>query len=218
MENKGIKELAEQLRKPSGEKGKEIAGMMNETNIGMTLHSIENLNLSSGNLVMEIGHGNAGHLKYLLELAHQLQYTGYDISELMNSEAKELNQEFIKNHQAEFRLYDGENFPDKDGKFDKIFTVNTIYFWKNPAKMLSEIYRILKPDGIFCITFVEKDFMKLLPFSVFGFTMYNPEDIEELVKNSSFKLEKIIRKTDFVQNKLGEKMNRKFATAVLSKT
>lgn len=84
--------------------------------------------------------------------------------------------------------------------------------------MLLEIHRVLKPGGTFCLTFVEKDFMKLLPFSPFGFTMYNPENIEELVKNSSFKLEKIIRETDFVQNKLGEKMNRQFATAVLRKT
>ncbi len=218
MENEGMKHLAEQLRKPSGEEGKDVARMMNETNIGMTLHSIENLNLSSGNLVMEIGHGNAGHLKYLLELADQLHYTGYDISDLMNSEAMKFNKEFIKNHQAEFKLYDGQDFPENEEEFDKIFTVNTIYFWQNPLKMLSEIYRILKPEGIFCITFVEKDFMKLLPFSPFGFTMYNPEDIEELVKNSNFKLGKIIRETGFVQNKLGEKMNRQFATAVLRKT
>lgn len=217
MDKKGIKELAEQLRKPSGEKGKEVAEMMNETNINMTIQSIQNLNLRKEDWVMEIGYGNAGHLKFLFESTDQIKYAGYDISELMHSEAIRLNQDFVKTNQAEFKLYDGQNFPEQDEKFDKIFTVNTLYFWENPEEMLSEIYRVLKSGGIFCLTFVEKDFMKLLPFSPFGFTMYNPEDVEELVKKSHFKLEKIIRNTEFVQNKLGEKMNRQFATAVLTK-
>lgn len=104
MDNDGIKHLAEQLRNPTGEKGKEVGEMMNETNIGMTQHSIRNLNLNDKDFIMEIGHGNAGHLNFLLESADQLHYTGYDISELMNSEAIELNQEFIKVNQAEFRL------------------------------------------------------------------------------------------------------------------
>ncbi len=217
MDKEGIKQLAEQLRKPSGEKGKEVAEMMNETNISMTIQSIQNLNLKKEDWVMEIGYGNAGHLKFLFEFADQIKYSGYDISELMQSEAIRLNQDFMKNHWAEFKLYDGQNFPEDDGKFDKIFTVNTLYFWENPNKMLSEIYRILKPGGVFCLTFVEKDFMKLLPFSSFGFTMYDPEDVEELVKNSDFRLEKMIRDTELVKNKLGEKMNRQFATVVLRK-
>ncbi len=218
MENQGMKDLAEQLRNPSGEKGLEVAEMMNETNIGMTLQSIQNLNLKKGELVMEIGHGNAKHLNNIFEKADSLRYTGYDISELMHKEAISHNQDFIENNLAEFRLYDGQNFPEKNHSFDKIFTVNTIYFWENPTEMLNEVYWILKPGGIFCITFVEKDFMKLLPFSAFGFTMYNPQDIEKLVDDSEFQLNEIIRDTEFVQNKLGEKMNREFATAVLSKT
>ena len=212
-----MRELAAQLRKPSGEKGLEVAAMMNLTNIGMTLEAIRNLDLKKGELVMEIGHGNAGHLNFLLDKADDLQYIGYDISELMHKEAIALNPKWIQNNLVKFKLYDGQNFPDQDNHFDKILTVNTIYFWENPNEMLKEIYRILKPSGTFCITFVEKDFMELLPFSTYGFTMYNPEDVEKLIKHSQFKLKEIIRKTDFVQTKSGEKMQRKFATAVLTK-
>ena len=212
-----MKELAAQLRKPSGERGLEVAKMMNKTNIGMTLESIRNLNLKKGDSIMEIGHGNAGHLSFLFENAEDLHYTGYDISELMHEEAMVSNPNWIQNNLAEFKLYDGQNFPDQDNHFDKIFTVNTIYFWENPIEMLKEIYRILKPGGIFCITFVEKDFMKLLPFSAYGFRMYDPEDVESLIQTSEFKLKEIVRQTDFVQNKAGEKMQRKYATAVLNK-
>ena len=39
--------------------------MMNETNNGMTKNAISKLDLSSGDAVLELGHGNAGHLNFL---------------------------------------------------------------------------------------------------------------------------------------------------------
>jgi ubiquinone/menaquinone biosynthesis C-methylase UbiE len=33
-------------------------------------------------------------------------------------------------NQADFVLYEGEKLPFEDRTFDKIFTSNTVYFWK----------------------------------------------------------------------------------------
>ena len=46
-----------------------------------------------------------------------------------------------------FELYDGSVFPFGDEEFDRLFTVNTIYFWEDPAHTLSEVHRVLKPGG-----------------------------------------------------------------------
>lgn len=46
-----------------------------------------------------------------------------------------------------FELYDGSVFPFGDEGFDRLFTVNTIYFWEDPAHTLSEVHRVLKPGG-----------------------------------------------------------------------
>lgn len=37
--------------------------------------------------------------------------------------------------------------PYPDERFNKVFTVNTIYFWNNPIEDLKEIRRVLKTDG-----------------------------------------------------------------------
>ena len=42
-------------------------------------------------------------------------------------------------------------------------TVNTIYFWSNPVKLIGEIERTLKLNGICVLTFGDKDFMQKLP-------------------------------------------------------
>lgn len=217
MNEQDLKELAIQLGNPSGRKGIEIAEMMDRNNIAMTLHSIDNLGIQNQDKILEIGHGNCGHLKLILNKSSEIQYTGYDISELMNEEAKKLNSDLIQNYSVEFKLYDGENFPELDNFFDKIFTVNTLYFWQNPIEFLNEIYRITKPNGIFCLTFAEKDFMKTLPFTQFGFKLYSLEDVQELIQNSEFKIEKTETQTEEIQAKSGEMVKRKFVTLVLKK-
>lgn len=217
MNEQELKGLANQLGNPSGEKGVEVAEMMDRNNIKMTIHSIDNLEIQNGDSILEIGHGNCGHLKLILEKVIEIQYTGYDISELMNIEAKKLNQNLIKNNSIEFRLYDGENFPELDNSFDKIFTVNTLYFWQNPNKFLDEIYRITKSNGIFCLTFAEKDFMEKLPFTKFGFNLYSIEDVQKLVENSEFEISDIAFQTEEIQSKSGEMVSRKFVTMVLKK-
>ena len=64
MEQNELKILAQNLANPQGEKGIEIGEMMNATNIGMTLESIKTLLIENDEHILEIGHGNAGHLKY----------------------------------------------------------------------------------------------------------------------------------------------------------
>lgn len=218
MNEQDLKGLAEQLGNPSGNKGIEVAEMMNRNNIQMTVHSIENLQIQNGDSILEIGHGNCGHLKLIFEKYNEIQYTGYDISELMNVEAKKLNQEFTQNNSVQFKLYDGENFPESDNSFDKIFTVNTIYFWKNPVEFLNEIYRITKLNGVFCLTFAEKDFMEKLPFTKYEFNLYSVEDVRNLVDNTEFKIVNTEYQTEEIQSKSGEMVSRKFVTVILKKT
>lgn len=217
MNEQELKGLAEQLGNPSGKKGVEIAEMMDRNNIQMTIHSIENLEIQDKDKILEIGHGNCGHLRIIFEKATEIHYTGYDISELMNVEASKLNQELIQNNSVNFKLYDGTNFPESDNSFDKIFTVNTLYFWQNSNEFLNEIYRITKPNGSFCLTFAEKDFMEKLPFTKFGFNLYSIEDVQNLIEHSNFNLKKIEYETEEIQSKSGEMVSRKFVTVVLKK-
>lgn len=216
MEEKDLKILAQNLANPQGEKGIEIGEMMNATNIGMTLESIKTLLLEDGEKILEIGHGNAGHLKSILDKAKELKYTGIDISETMNKEAGNLNKEF--KDQAEFILYEGKKLPFEDGVFDKIFTVNTVYFWENPVDFLNEIYRVLKDSGTFVLTFGQKDFMEKLPFTAYDFRLYNNSELEELISQSHFKRMKISEKEEEIKSKTGnETINRIYTVLTIKK-
>lgn len=215
MEKEELKILAQNLANPQGEKGIEIGEMMNATNIGMTLESIRTLLIEDNQHILEIGHGNAGHLKSLLSLAQDLKYTGVDISETMHNEAKKLNTEFQT--KADFVLYEGKKLPFGDQTFDKIFTVNTVYFWENPVEFLNEIYRVLKDNGTFVLTFGQRDFMEKLPFTAYDFTLYNNDEMEELVSKSHFKRMKTSEKEEEIKSKTGNETIQRIYTILTIK-
>ena len=217
MKQEELQAIASQLKHPTGEKGIEMANMMHETNINMTRHSIQNLHITAGNTILELGHGNAGHVAFIFEQAENIKYYGLEMSELMFQEARQINRNFVSQKQAFFSIYDGDTIPFQEASFDKIFTVNTIYFWQEPEKLLSEIYRVLKPKGILCITFAEESFMKQLPFTQFEFELYSTEKAEELIAKSEFKIINKETLTEKVKSKTGELVDRSFTTLVLEK-
>jgi ubiquinone/menaquinone biosynthesis C-methylase UbiE len=217
MKQEELQAIASQLKHPTGEKGIEMGNMMNETNINMTRHSIQNLQIEAGNKILELGHGNAGHVEFIFEQAENIKYYGLEMSELMFQEARQINRNYVSQKQAFFSIYDGNTIPFEDNSFNKVFTVNTIYFWQEPEKLLSEIYRVLQSKGILCITFAEESFMKQLPFTQFEFELYSTEKAEKLIEKSSFKIINKETLTEKVKSKTGELVDRAFTTLVLEK-
>jgi len=213
MTDEQLKAMAAQLSCPTGEDGLRTADMMHLTNIGMTMHTAYALQVKENDSILELGHGNGRHIAQILALAENLTYFGLEISELMSVEANSANDS--KN--ALFYRYDGEHIPFDEGQFSKVMTVNTIYFWQNPVDLLKEVYRTLKIDGCFCIGFAQKEFMQTLPFTAYGFNLYDDAKLKNLVGQTSFKLIDLRSYTEEVPTRAGEMVERTYSVAVLKK-
>lgn len=216
MENDELKALAEQLRFPQGSKGIQVSDMMHESNANMIRKTIESLHVAHKDEVFELGHGNAGHLHYLFEIEKSAMYYGLEISELMHAESKQINKSFVDKNQAFFFLYDGAEMPFGDDYFDKGYTVNTLYFWNEPLKVLMEIYRVMKPSGVFSIAFAQQKSMELLPFTKFGFELYDTERAEKLIKQTPFEIVQIENHVEILKARTGT-IQREFTIISLKK-
>lgn len=212
-----LKELAQQLSKPTGEQGINVANMMHDSNIGMTKKTIAALNITNGDLILELGHGNCKHLPEILSKAENTSYYGLEISELMHKQAAENNSADTKGNKASFHLYDGNKIPFEDNTFHKILTVNTIYFWEDSEAFIKEIHRVLKPEGRFAIGFADKDFMESLPFTAYGFDLYSKEMIYSLAELAGFHVIDISAFTEKIRSKAGDEVERLFYVAVAQK-
>jgi ubiquinone/menaquinone biosynthesis C-methylase UbiE len=203
-----LKELASQLGKPEGENGIKIAHMMNKANTKMIKKTIKCLAIEENNIILELGHGNAHHIINLFNDNKNIKYYGLDISELMKQEAEKFSLENNLDKYTDFKIYDGVNIPFQDNFFDKIFTVNTIYFWEDPNKMITELYRVLKPKGRLCIAFNDKDTMLKQSFTNYGFTHYTKDSFTKLVSKSKFVIDKSLKCSTMIKSKDGETSER----------
>lgn len=208
-----LQQMASQLSHPKGEEGIGVAEMMHASNFGMTKSTVQALQISTGNQILELGHGSGKHVPFILQQAEEINYDGLEISVLMKSEAERFNSK----EQVAFHLYDGHKIPFKDHYFQKALTVNTIYFWKDPLATLKEVERVLQPGGIFCIGFAQKQFMEILPFTKYGFDLYDEDKLRSLVKQSPLQFVKIDHHQEDVTSKTGEVLVRHYSVATLKK-
>ena len=205
-----LKELASQLSHPKGENGIATAKSMNVANDNMIRNVINQIDIFDTINILEIGPGNGLHINYLFEKNPNINYIGIDISELMVQDATELNSEFTNSGKAIFELTDGEIIEKENSSINAIFTVNTLYFWKNPKEYLQELFRVLKNDGQLILGFVPKSTMEKIPFTKYGFELYDNESVQNLLEEVGFKIEKTVSETEEVLSNTGDKKIRTF--------
>lgn len=182
-----IIEMAAQLRKPIGEKGLEIGDFMNKGNGPMNLHTLAVVNPKANDRILEIGMGNGNFVSNILSLHPSIHYAGLDYSATMVEEATKNNQKWVDEKRAQFIEASMDKMPFEDGTFNKLFTINTLYFWDDPQKILQEFKRVLKENGTVLISIRPKHIMEKLPVTIHGFKHYDEAAAVNLLKNAGFK-------------------------------
>ena len=176
------------LARPEGDFGKAVAERMSESNSNMINWTIAALGLQNEDKVLEIGFGNGSHVKKILSKGKAITYDGVDISKTMVSAAGDFLKQEHQEGKVRLHLASAEDMPFPPNTFDKILSVNTLYFWKSPEAILKEIAKVLKPEGTFCLSIRSRSFMKALPFSQYGFTLYNQDEVEALMMASGYRI------------------------------
>jgi ubiquinone/menaquinone biosynthesis C-methylase UbiE len=199
-----MKMLAEQLRKPDGEMGVETAKQMNAGNENMNMITIKSLYPEPGDKILEIGMANGFFVKDVFALADGIMYTGCDYSELMVDEANKLNKSFVEKGVVKFYHAAADRLPLQDNFFNKIFTVNTIYFWDNPDSILTELNRVLMPGGKLFAAFRPRQFVETRPFAKYGFNTYSDDEIKAMFERNNFKFLNISETPEVVESKDNE--------------
>ncbi len=175
---------------------KKVGERMNSGNELMNLRGLEKLHSQPHDSILEIGMGNGFFVKNILSVDPSIKYYGCDISELMIEEATKINQQFIKEGRAQFELTTGNTIPYPDAFFNKVYTVNTIYFWGNEEAQLAEIKRVLKSKGQLIIALRPKSIMEKMPVTKYGFKLFSKEDVVHLLNKNGFAITDVLEKEE----------------------
>jgi SAM-dependent methyltransferase len=174
--------LSKQARKPIGLFDRYIVSrILEKGNSELNTLVFEVLSKSENEHVLEIGFGTGKLIKEIADHMDNGVIEGVDFSETMVAMAKKKNLMHIKNDKVNIHLNDFDNIHFDENCFDKIVTVNTIYFWENPKETISKIYRLLKPGGKLFIGLYEKSEMEKMPLNRDVFKYYSMQDLKKLL-------------------------------------
>jgi ubiquinone/menaquinone biosynthesis C-methylase UbiE len=179
--------LAAQLRQPSGLFGKILMGdFLNQHNEKMNNFAVEMLDLQPTDRVLDIGFGGGVTIKKMLTTIDAGKIYGVDFSQEMVEKAKHKFRSAIEADKVSIEFADVRTLPFESNTFDKICTVNTIYFWDEPLASLQEIKRVIKNGGKLVVGIRSADKMKDLPVTQYNFRLYDPEAVRDLLIEAGF--------------------------------
>lgn len=172
---------AAQLRKPHGEGAEAIAAYMRDLNRALYDHVVKLISTAKEKQLLELGFGEGIVPEILYQQNKMLHYTGIDFSDEM------VNMATAKSIPgASFLLGEVAHMPFESNVFDVCFGINVVYFWENPGRELAEILRVLKPGGLLMLGYRPKTYMQAIPFTQFGFELYETQELENLLAEHGF--------------------------------
>jgi ubiquinone/menaquinone biosynthesis C-methylase UbiE len=113
-----------------------------------------------GKDILEVGCGRGGGASYITRHLHPRQIVGVDI----NATAIRFDQKHYAAHKnLQFSVADAHELPFKDNSFDAILNIESAHHYKDVRQFLSEVHRVLKPDGYFLIACFEDPEKRVFP-------------------------------------------------------
>lgn len=163
-----------------------MSKIFNNGNAELNSFVKEILDLQREDRVLEIGFGPGKLINEMAEIVTDGVVEGIDFSQVMFKKAHKLNRQYVS--KGKVRLQKGEcsALPFDNESFDKLCSTNTLYFWKEPSKYFSEIFRVIKPGGKIVIGFRDDKQMSTLNLSEDVFKTYSQDDVVHLLAYAGF--------------------------------
>ncbi len=188
-----LKKLFTNCAHPKGRMGRAMLQFMNCCHAPLTNWGLGLVDVQDGWTMLDIGCGGGATLQRLLKRSKDATVYGIDISEESVAKAKKVNADVL-DKQVFVTQGSAEKLPYKDGAFDLVTAVETVYFWPNLANCLQEVRRVLKPGGRFAIMVEVVDNDSKWTDVVEGMTAYSPEELKNMLDDAGFINTEIHRK------------------------
>lgn len=152
--------------------------------------------------VLEIGPGPGYVGLEWLKQSQNASLTGLEISGSMIRIANENARQYGLDDRVRYVQGNGMLMPFDENSFDAVFSNGSMHEWEDPVKVFDEISRVLKPNGIFCISDMRRNVSPVLKWMIYfstkpkeirpGFlsslnAAYTLGELDDLLKRSSIK-------------------------------
>ncbi|MHA1337282.1 MAG: class I SAM-dependent methyltransferase [Promethearchaeota archaeon] len=187
-----MEKIVKLTAKPEGRLARLIAKIMEQQHEPVVDWALKHINIHQDWKILDIGFGSGYNLFKFAKRAIKGTIYGIEISEAMIKTASER----VNNENYDDRIViiqaSADSLPFRDDYFDLIVAVASVHYWNNPKKCFNEIYRALKPNGMFLTinnNFKHPDFKEyhdsLIEHSP-SLKIYSPQEYYQFYKSAEF--------------------------------
>jgi SAM-dependent methyltransferase len=117
---------------------------METDHLPIVLPMLALMDLGPDEIILDVGCGTGWLCRLLAARLPQSRIAGIDVADEMVRRSRAARAS-VPN--LSFRIGGVEAIPESDGTFSRVVSVESAYYWPNPAQGLSEIRRVLRPGG-----------------------------------------------------------------------
>ena len=179
--------FSQQARKPYGWFGRWIMSNIfdfGSARLNRLVYDI--LSLQTGDHILEIGCGTGKLIDKIARIIDDCVVEGVDFSDTMVSIARRNNRNHIENGKVVINEGNVDNMQFKPVAFNKICSVNPIYFWSNPDSTIQVIHRFLKRDGMLLLGYEDIAQLERRRLDAGILRFYTKFEVETLLSNAGF--------------------------------
>lgn len=184
-----IKTFFANTRKPQGFLGKLMVGGMNKGHAKCADWGMGHIGNLAPAAILDCGCGGGRNIKVLLEKFPDAVGWGLDYSGISVEKTREVNKAAIAASRCNVVQGDVSALPFDENSFDLVTAFETVYFWPDLEMCFKQVFRVLKPGGIFLIM-NESDgtdpmgekWEKLID----GMSLYTGEELTDILKKAGF--------------------------------
>ncbi len=170
--------LAAQLGHPRGAFGRLLVRFLNRRNRADNADAVAALGVRPGDRALDLGFGGGVGLSLLLDSAAG-SVSGADLSADAVAAARRRFGECVRVVEAAV-----PTLPFADGAFDRILTINTVYFWSDGPACVRELHRVLAPGGRLVVGVGRPEDMRGRLFE--HFYVYEENELVALLRDGGF--------------------------------
>lgn len=178
--------MMSQFARPHGLLAGVFAAVMNGGNRLINLRSLEALGVEPGQRVLEVGFGGGATMEALIREKQCGFVGGLDASAEMARAAERRFAPWIAEGRMAVRQGTVEEIPWGDAEFDRALSVNSLFYWPDPARGVREIRRVLRPGGALVLGLRDKAAIDKIGLGALGYWSPHQEEIEALLKDAGF--------------------------------
>ena len=185
-----IKGYFKHVRKPEGIWGKLMMEAMNRAHASVSDWGMGHLWGISPDRIAELGCGGGRNTVQLLKKFPKAKVTALDYSQTAVEKTKHIGRQAIQAGRLQVIWGNVSHLPFQAEVFDLITAFETVYFWPGPVESFREVWRVLKPGGMFLIVNEadgtgkeDRKWMSMID----GLQIYHKDQLKDFLQKAGFK-------------------------------